>query len=140
SPGAHPEEAEALHTPPCAAPNTLPHSCASLTGVVCTVPGRPSTGFTVRFCADLVTNGATIGSPRLASPWKLSVCRVGAPPPGCPACSLTPFAASCAWVTAVASVQTVGSLRILTPGSFSARHELHASVRSMPLDEVRSPS
>src|SRR5215470_2126662 len=53
-------EAAALHTPPCWVPYTLPHSVASLTEVVETVPDSPSTGLTVRVWADLVTNGATI--------------------------------------------------------------------------------
>src|SRR3984957_20444200 len=61
---------EEAQTPPCAAPYTLPHSVVSLTGVVVTVPGRPSTGLDrVSVACDLVTNGATIGSARLVSPW-----------------------------------------------------------------------
>ena len=41
-----------------------------MTGVVVTEPGRPSTGLeTVSVFCALVTNGATIGSARLVSPW-----------------------------------------------------------------------
>src|ERR1017187_8706116 len=97
---AHPDQAEELQTPPCAFPYTLPQSEESLTGEVVTDPDRPSTGVTVRFCAALVTNGGTIGSPRLLSPAKLTMDSAGAPPPGWPALSLTPLAASSAYFSA----------------------------------------
>jgi hypothetical protein len=58
------------------------------------------------------------------------------------ALSCGPYAliASCASVTAVASVQTVGLARTLTPGSFAFMQVLNAFVRSAPFDDVRSPS
>src|SRR5690348_12673851 len=129
-----------LQTPPWALPYTLPHSDALVTGVVATAPDRPSTGVTWSVCADLVTNGGTIGSPRLLVPPKLTIASVGAPPPGWPAASLTPLAAFCASVTAVAVIQLVGSLRMCTFGAFLAMQSLKALVRSAPLEEVRSPS
>src|ERR1035438_2382220 len=105
---AHPDQAEELQTPPGAFPYTLPQSAEALTGVVATDPDRPSTGVTVSDCEALVTNGGTIGSPRLLSPAKLTIVSAGAPPPGWPTLSLTPFAASCAYFSAHSAYRLAG--------------------------------